>query len=101
MIQLWVKADGCRLPPKMEDLPEKDPDDGTTVRRETYAAGEKGAEVVLYTIDGQGHNWAGRPVANEVTGPPTKEAEPQRLLHISAGAEGIDHSRRRCYHDPA
>ena len=62
MIALWVKANGCQEPPRVEDLPENDPDDGTRVRRTTYAAGPKGAEVVLYTIEGQGHNWPGRPV---------------------------------------
>src|SRR4051794_12872318 len=58
MIALWVKADGCKESPKVESLPEKDADDGTKVRRETYEPGELGAEVILYTIEGQGHNWA-------------------------------------------
>jgi polyhydroxybutyrate depolymerase len=80
MIALWVKANGCLLPPKVEDLPEKDPNDGTSIRRETYAPGEKGAEVVLYAINGQGHGWPGRPVNAEVSGPPTKEIEAARLI---------------------
>jgi polyhydroxybutyrate depolymerase len=68
-----VKANGCREPPKIEYLPKKYPDDPTRVQRTTYAAGEKGVEVVLYTIEGHGHNWPGRPMASSRAGPSTRE----------------------------
>ena len=80
MIALWVIADDCKFPSKVENLPENDPNDGTSIQRETYAPGEKGAEVVLYTINGQGHNWAGRPAPSEVTGPSTAEIEAAPLI---------------------
>lgn len=59
MVELWVKANGCVTPPKIETLP-KTTDDTTKVIRETYAAGPKGAEVVFYRLEGHGHNWPGR-----------------------------------------
>jgi polyhydroxybutyrate depolymerase len=80
MITLWVIANGCKFPSQVEDLPENDPNDGTSLRRETYAPGERGAEVVLYTIKGQGHNWAGRPAPSQVTGPSTTEIEAAPLI---------------------
>jgi polyhydroxybutyrate depolymerase len=80
MIDLWVKANGCRVPPRVEYVPEKDPDDGTKVRRETYEPGEKGATVLLYAIEGQGHNWAGRPAGGELAGKPTKELDAAAVI---------------------
>jgi polyhydroxybutyrate depolymerase len=75
MIALWVKADGCEPRPRVETLPERDPDDGTKVKRESYAAGKTGAEVVLYTIEGQGHNWPGRPPSGAQPGRGTREID--------------------------
>jgi len=57
MIKLWVQRDGCSTEPEVTDLEDKDPNDGTRVRRERHAGKE--AEVVLYTIKGGGHTWPG------------------------------------------
>jgi polyhydroxybutyrate depolymerase len=58
-IQCWVKANGCQLPPRVEQL-KPSVEDGTHVTCATYAGGKEGAEVVLYTIHGAGHTWPGR-----------------------------------------
>jgi polyhydroxybutyrate depolymerase len=55
----WAELDGCPLVPAIEQLPDVDPSDGTRVRREGYAPGQDGAEVVLYVIEGGGHTWPG------------------------------------------
>lgn len=60
MMRLWVKANGCKEKPLVEYLPKSDAKDPTRVRKETYAPGPKGAEVVLLAIEGHGHNWPGR-----------------------------------------
>ena len=57
-VKLWVQADGCAAE---EDVPDKDPNDGCTVKRFTYGNGKDGAEVVLYRIKGGGHTWPGGP----------------------------------------
>ena len=44
-----------------ENMPDKDPQDGTQVKRTTYAGGKAGTEVVLYTIEGGGHTWPSGP----------------------------------------
>jgi polyhydroxybutyrate depolymerase len=59
-IDFWVKHNGSRKPPKIEQLPDAVPDDGMTVERYTYAAGPQGAEVVLVKIIGGGHTWPGQ-----------------------------------------
>lgn len=57
-VATWVKLNGCREPPLVEQLPDK-VDDGTKVLRKTYCS-DTGAEVVLVTISGGGHTWPGR-----------------------------------------
>ena len=57
-LQKWVQHDGCK-DGVTEELPDTDPDDGTRVKRTTYAGGKDGTEVVLLTISGGGHTWPG------------------------------------------
>jgi polyhydroxybutyrate depolymerase len=52
----WAKHNGCAVPPVEKELPDADPDDGTTVRREDYR-GPGGADAVLVTVQGGGHTW--------------------------------------------
>jgi polyhydroxybutyrate depolymerase len=75
MVELWVTANDCLLPPGVETLP-KTTRDATQVFRITYRPGLKGAEVVFYRIEGHGHNWPGRAPfggANSPAGPSTAE----------------------------
>jgi len=58
-VSSWVKSNGCNQTPKIETLPDKFPDDGTIVRRESYANCKDSTEVVLYAIVGGGHGWHG------------------------------------------
>jgi polyhydroxybutyrate depolymerase len=57
-VRKWVEHNGCKDAVD-EDLPDKDPEDGTKVKRVTYAGGRNGTEVVLYAIEGGGHTWPG------------------------------------------
>lgn len=52
----WAKHNGCDVPPARTELPDVDPDDGTTVWREDYA-GPAGADAVLVTVENGGHTW--------------------------------------------
>lgn len=58
-VQFWVEKNGCLAKPMVIRLPETDPTDGTTVRKEVYTGCQGGAEVVLYAVEGGGHTWAG------------------------------------------
>jgi polyhydroxybutyrate depolymerase len=67
----WVKANGCHPKPEVTELPAQ-VDDGTSITRTTYSGGQGGAEVVLYTIQGAGHTWPGRPSQLSILGTSTK-----------------------------
>jgi len=58
-VRLWVHHNQCSSSPANLLEPDKDPQDGTRVRREEYGQGKEGTEVVLYAIEGGGHTWPG------------------------------------------
>ncbi len=58
-VRRWVEHDGCAPEPWLDDLADRDPRDGMRVRRATYGGGREGTEVVLVTVEGGGHTWAG------------------------------------------
>ena len=55
----WAEKNGCVKIPKTESLPDRDPRDGTTITRTTYAGGRSGTEVQLLAIRNGGHTWPG------------------------------------------
>jgi polyhydroxybutyrate depolymerase len=59
--EMWAKANGCATPARTEQLPDRDPNDGTRIRADSYASCRLGATVTLLTIVGGGHTWPGRP----------------------------------------
>jgi polyhydroxybutyrate depolymerase len=71
----WAKADGCDATPTESDLPDADPGDGCKVKRKVYGGGTGGAEVVVYTVEGGGHNWFGRPSLGGLTGRSTTDVD--------------------------
>jgi polyhydroxybutyrate depolymerase len=54
--EFWRKWDATSSQSVVENLPNRT-DDGTSVRREVYAGGKQGTEVVVYVIEGGGHTW--------------------------------------------
>lgn len=54
----WIANNGASTNAIKEDLPDADPNDGTTVFRETHSA-NNGADVILYGIRNGGHTWPG------------------------------------------
>jgi len=55
----WINNNGASTDGVKEELDDTDPNDGTTVFRETYAPGDADAEVILYGVRGGGHTWPG------------------------------------------
>ncbi len=58
-VRFWVEHDKCATPPAITILEDKDPGDGTRVRKEAYSQGVEGTEVILYAVEGGGHTWPG------------------------------------------
>ncbi|MBP9094478.1 esterase [bacterium] len=57
--QYWVKANRCQPNPRVIDLPDVDPNDGTRVKYAQFSGGLQGTEVVVYGIEAGGHTWPG------------------------------------------
>lgn len=55
---LWARWNGCAQRPKVETLPTL-VNDGTGIRREDYGSCRGGTDVVLYAVEGGGHNAPG------------------------------------------
>lgn len=58
-IKFWVNQNKCATTPVISCEPDRDPGDGTRVRKEEYINGKNNSEVVLYSIEGGGHTWPG------------------------------------------
>ncbi len=58
-VAFWVEANDCNPTPEIEELPENDRTDGTTVVRETYLGNDTRSEVIHYRVEGGGHTWPG------------------------------------------
>ena len=59
MVKYWVTHNQCSPIPVITYEPDKDPLDGTRVRKERYEKGKDGTDVILYAIEGGGHTWPG------------------------------------------
>jgi polyhydroxybutyrate depolymerase len=56
----WAKFNGCPTEARVEEeLPDRDPGDGTRVKRSEWGPGREGSLVVLDRIEGGGHTWPG------------------------------------------
>ncbi|OIN97363.1 hypothetical protein AUJ66_03605 [Candidatus Desantisbacteria bacterium CG1_02_38_46] len=58
-VKYWVDYNGCSPTPTNTWQPDRDPQDGTRVRKEVYSKGREGTEVILCAIKGGGHTWPG------------------------------------------
>jgi polyhydroxybutyrate depolymerase len=80
--RFWVEQDRCAPRPEAAALPDLDPTDGTTVRRESYGGCSGGAEVVVYAIDGGGHTWPGgsQYLSARIIGPVSRDIDASSLI---------------------
>ena len=58
-VKFWSTHNQCSSPPNIFWEPDRDPKDGTRVRKELYNQCREGTQVVLYVIEGGGHTWPG------------------------------------------
>lgn len=55
----WAENNNMDTTPTVEDLPDLDVTDGSTVERFTYSNGDNCTSVHHYKVNGDGHNWPG------------------------------------------
>ena len=58
-VDVFVSHNECSPTPTIIYEPDRDPNDGTRVRKEVYENCTSGTEVILYAIEGGGHTWPG------------------------------------------
>lgn len=59
VLAYWVGFNACEATPIIEQIPDTDPNDGSTVEHQRYPNGTHGAEVEHYKIINGGHTWPG------------------------------------------
>jgi len=59
VLEYWVNYNNCNTTAEVIDLPDIDPDDGSTVEHVIYAGGDNSVTVEHYRITGGGHTWPG------------------------------------------
>ena len=81
-VQFWAQANGCATGSTVLDEPDRDPVDGTRVKKHSFEGGLDGTEVVLLEIIGGGHTWpSGAQYAPEfLVGKTSKELDACRLI---------------------
>jgi polyhydroxybutyrate depolymerase len=57
----WAELNECASGPDEKALPDRDPDDGTTVFRYDYGGCPAHADVSFFAVQRGGHNWPGIP----------------------------------------
>ncbi len=58
-VKYWAGHNQCPSPPTVSMEPDRDPKDGTRVRREAYSPCRDSTEVTLLAVEGGGHTWPG------------------------------------------
>ena len=58
-LEAWAARNGCQPAPLVENLPDVDRTDGTTVTRFTFLQCANGGDVVHLRVNGGGHTWPG------------------------------------------
>jgi polyhydroxybutyrate depolymerase len=59
VVDFWVAFNGASPVAEITELPDRFPENGTTVERFVYAGGEMGVDVEHLKINGGGHVWPG------------------------------------------
>jgi len=54
-VDYWVNRNGTDIVPIVENLPDTNPNDESTIEKSTYPNGDNNTEVVLYKVIGGGH----------------------------------------------
>jgi len=73
MISFWVEHNGATNTPTTTYEPDRDPNDGQKVKKQTY--GSRGREVIAYIIEGGGHTWPGTLYLPGMKGRPCQDVD--------------------------
>ena len=61
VMDFWTNFNNCDAVPMVENVPDIDANDGSTVERFTYGNGDNCSEVIHYKVTNGSHTWPGAP----------------------------------------
>lgn len=67
VLAYWTDFNNCVPEPVITQLPDLDPDDGSTVELYEYPGGDNGVSVVHYKVSQGGHSWPGSSISVPLT----------------------------------
>ena len=78
----WSSRNGCQPTPLVENLPDLDRTDGTTVTRVSYQGCQNGGDVVLLRVNNGGHAWPGGSAVlpSRIVGPGNRDINANRVM---------------------
>jgi polyhydroxybutyrate depolymerase len=81
-VAAWAARNGCQPAPRVENLPDVDRTDGTTVTRIAYQQCANGGDVVHLRVNGGGHTWPGGSAVlpSPIVGKVSREFSANRMM---------------------
>lgn len=81
-VKFWAKHNECSLSPIITQETDKDPKDGTRVRKEAYSNCKNNAEVILYAIENGGHTWPSghKYLPDRIVGKTSKDIDANEII---------------------
>jgi polyhydroxybutyrate depolymerase len=79
LVKYFVKRNNCSTTPVIVYEEDKDPNDGTKVRKELYSSSNN-TEVILYAIEGGGHSWPGTFKGKEKSGKTSQDINASEVI---------------------
>ena len=80
VVDYWVNNNNCESVPIVENLPDINTADNSTVERYTYANGDAGSSVIFYKIIGGGHTWPDAAIPVPAYGPTNRDFNASQVI---------------------
>ena len=80
VVDYWVNNNNCESVPIVENLPDINTSDNSTVERYTYANGDAGSSVIFYKIIGGGHTWPDAAIPVPAYGPTNRDFNASQVI---------------------
>ncbi|MEJ6694511.1 MAG: PHB depolymerase family esterase [Chitinophagales bacterium] len=80
VVDYWVNNNNCESVPIVENLPDINTADNSTVERYTYVNGDAGSSVIFYKVIGGGHTWPDAAIPIPAYGPTNRDFNASQVI---------------------
>lgn len=80
VVDYWVNNNNCESVPIVENLPDINTADNSTVERYTYVNGDAGSSVIFYKVIGGGHTWPDSAIPIPAYGPTNRDFNASQVI---------------------